>query len=375
MDGVWNMPVQQDPFSVPAKEKLEFLRAAGRRALDIPGVRHLDVKAEWARQEKTFASTDGSFLTQTLYTALGGFSGFRISVSDTSQTEWAEAAPERFYTTGRGYEVLTEGDFTEEVVRSVETAKASLVGRTSPQPGRWDCVFDGRLMTSVVDHTLAKALDLDRAVGYEANGGGTSYLAPPDRILGMARVAPEFITVTANRSEPRGAATVKWDDEGVEPEARTLVERGVVTDYCANREQASWLAQWSHQRQRPARSRGDANAPNAFSPPVAHLPNIGLEPGAADDDFHDLVAQVRDGVAFVGGRVSYDQELTTGLGFPVYAYEIKNGKLGRPLRKAGFNYRTQDLWKNIVAIGGQSSRVVGDLIHGKGANFSIHTPM
>jgi predicted Zn-dependent protease len=56
----------------------------------------------------------------------------------------------------------------------------------------------------------------------------------------------------------------------------------------------------------------------------------------------------------------------------MFAYEIKKGKLGRPLTKAAFTFRTQELWKNVVAIGGRSSGVTNAFGSGKGEPFQ-HT--
>ncbi|MEP6754580.1 MAG: hypothetical protein ABJA67_03680, partial [Chthonomonadales bacterium] len=62
--------------------------------------------------------------------------------------------------------------------------------------GRFDVVFDWETMGSFVLNSWGNATQLDRAMGYEANAQGTSYLGPdPTEFLGTSVAAPQ-ITVT-----------------------------------------------------------------------------------------------------------------------------------------------------------------------------------
>ena len=99
-------------------------------------------------------------------------------------------------------------------------------------------------------------------------------------MVGRHPVAAPAVTVTANRTEPGGCATVQWDDEGVVPEEFTLVKDGVLTDFHTMRESASWLKDYYGQQQRPVRSHGCAAAPTALHAPLTHPPNLALAPGA-----------------------------------------------------------------------------------------------
>src|SRR5690606_30459856 len=111
-------------------------------------------------------------------------------------------------------------------------------------PDRYDIVMDARIMTQLVGLTVGTAAELDRVLGYEANAGGTSYLAPPKEQLGNFELGPDFLNISANRSREGALATVKWDDEGVEPETYDLIRDGVLVDYHTTRELAGELSDW-----------------------------------------------------------------------------------------------------------------------------------
>src|SRR5690606_18852292 len=150
-------------------------------------------------------------------------------------------------------------------------------------------VLDAPSMVALLDRTLGRATELDRALGYEANAGGTSYLNDPFGMLGSYEAGAPLLTVTGNRSEPGGLATVQWDDEGVRPDTFPLVENGVLTDFQTTRESAGWLEDYYARTGRPFRSHGCANAPAAVDPPLQHTPNLVLTPGREELDFDDLV--------------------------------------------------------------------------------------
>jgi TldD protein len=196
---------------------------------------------------------------------------------------------------------------------------------------------------------------LDRALGYEANAGGTSFIDDPLAMVGHYQVAAQPVTVTANRSAVAQLATVKWDDEGVEPESFTLVKDGVLTDFQTTREQATWLAPYYRQIGRPVRSHGCAGAEDALKITMQMMPNLSMEPSHEAVGLNDLVTPVKDGILIERGEVSsVDFQGRNGL-LVGDMREIKNGKVGRKLRSGAVQFNTLDFWKHVLAVGGPST--------------------
>src|SRR5690606_6648288 len=80
---------------------------------------------------------------------------------------------------------VREHSLREEMRRRIEEAKEDLFLPIKPgQVGRFDAVFDARSVAGLTDETLGRATELDRALGYEANASGTSYLNDPLGMIG-----------------------------------------------------------------------------------------------------------------------------------------------------------------------------------------------
>jgi len=154
---------------------------------------------------------------------------------------------------------------------------------------------------------------------------------------------------------PMGAATVKWDDEGVAPPEATLVKDGILNDYQTTRESASWLTEYYQKKGVPVQSNGCAFAYGGMMSPKLQCPNLVMQPGKSETSFADLVAGTKRGMAIRGALVNSDQQALNVNGYGQYVNEIVDGKLGIALSNVMFNYRGPEFWKNLVAVGGPSS--------------------
>ena len=56
------------------------------------------------------------------------------------------------------------------------------------EPGTWDLVLHPSHLWLTIHESIAHPTELDRALGYEANYAGTTFLAPPDKVLGKFRL-------------------------------------------------------------------------------------------------------------------------------------------------------------------------------------------
>lgn len=356
--GEWTMPVKRDPFTVPVEEKIDYMTAVMQAAAELD-LTNMFAEISFARQEKTFASTDGAFLTQTLYNSLGGSSVITMTVVDRLRQGSGSAWPPFVTASGVGYEILEDVDLLARVPSLHDEALATVRSPAPAGVGRYDVVFGAGVTAQLVDQTIGATTELDRALGLEANASGVSYLAPPRAVLGQYRLGPPTLTVTANRSEPGGVATVRWDDDGVAPDDFALVQHGVVEDYQTTREQVAWLETWYRSAGRPVRSHGCANSGSAADIPMQHWPNLAMAPAPTDVTFADLVADTQRGLAVEFGLLSMDHRNLNGLitgDFGGRVYEIVNGKLGRRVKGAALEFRVPDFWKNMVAMGGPGSR-------------------
>ena len=376
-DGRWMMPVAADPFELSPFEVTDLLTGLLLFALRQPGctdVRKFMITLH--RQEKTFASTDGSYIAQRTHRTSGD-----LVMAVRFGEKRGLASLDCLTPAGLGFELFAadrlqgvrDTSLREMVVRALEKAREDLsLPVKPPAVGRYDAVLDASSVASLVHATLGPATELDRALGYEANAGGASYLNDPFAMLGSYRVGAPALTLTADRSEPGGCATVRWDDDGVPPDRFTLVKDGVLTDFQTTRESAGWLKDYYAKTARPYRSHGCAAAPSAIAAPLQRAPNLTVAAGRESADFGDMVSGISSGIAIRGLRPDMDFQHLNGLGMG-RIYEVRKGKRVALLAgSAGVLFRASELWKGLQALGGAASAERFGMSAGKGEPNEMH---
>jgi len=347
--GEWIMPVKYDPFDIPVVEKFDVMNAFADYASSYQvGIgAHTDMR--FFREKRLAATSDGASWSQTRYQSEASFV---VTYRDEyhARLGTGAAGADGLGASGRGWELVADSGLIDTIPRWIAEAEESR-HRAPLDVGRYDIEFSAEARATVLDQTLGAATELDRALGYEANASGTSFLNDPLAMLGTPVIGNPLITVTANRSIPHGLATVKWDDEGIVPDDFMLIKDGVLIDYQTTREQAAWLAPYYKKIGRAIRSHGCANAASAMSIPMQHSPNLALAPSPHDVSFDDLVAGTEKGIAMLSLNLSMDQQVLNGMGFGVMR-EIKKGKLGRFIDGGALVFRAPELWKNVIGLGG-----------------------
>jgi TldD protein len=354
--GRWVSPIEQDPFLVPFGHQAELQIAAITAVMPFPEILGANSAFGWRRIEQVFACTDGRIQFQQRY--LGG-PGLGVVAQVGDIYTRAGDGPD-LPRTG-GFENVTRSDLVsgirEAAVRAVAESR-KLGPPRSVELGRYDIVFGAAAAARHMADTIGMAVNLERALGFQANKAGTSYAAPPAEILGRYRVASPLLTVRANRSRPGGNATVKWDAEGVKPEDYTVVQDGVIVDYHTSRETAPALATWYKAHGKPVRSHGCMEGVGQGLPRV-NMPNLSIEPGKGSATLDDLIADTKHGIYLVGyAEGDTDQQLLNSQFSSNYrqAREITNGKLGARLDDVAYQFGTPTFWKSLDALGGPNSR-------------------
>jgi len=350
-DGSWVMPVDIDPFEISPLEVIDYLRSLGIFTAHVKHGANVDlVEGTFSKQDKTFASSEGSYCTQRLYSGSG-----RLLLAFEKDRRKDSRQVDLLTVSSVGWELFAKQPIREAIRSVIDAMEEDMkLPVKAVDVGRYDTVIDARGVGTLLDETLGRATELDRALGYEANAGGTSYINAPMDMLGSYRAGAPVLAVTGNRSAAGGAATVKWDDEGVAPDDFTIVNDGVLADFQTTRESAHWLEPYYSRRNRPVRSHGCATADSAIDAPLQQPPNLVMRPGKDARDFDALVAGLENGIAIAGLGVDLDFQHLNGLGTG-RIYEVKKGKKVAMLGGGGVLFRAPELWKGLYALGSSAS--------------------
>jgi TldD protein len=361
-DGHWETPIRIDPFLVADEEVKDYvgslsLYASSLQANDPDALLHRQpsggLQVDFQRQDKAFASTDGSYWTQRLYTASVNFTMMLMTPTGMLTSRFEFPLGERV---SAGWEYCLDAipDIRAAIPRLIEEckAKARFPVKMMPNPGRFDIVFDAESVASMLGPTIGMATELDRVMGSETNAGGSSYINDPAHSLGTLKMGASTLTVTANRTMPGGVATVKWDDEGAPADAFTLVNKGLLAGLLTSRESGSWLPTTPG----AAGTHACVVAPEGIDAPLLHVPNLEMQPGSGSERIDDLVAGLDSGMVIEGAHVAMDFQQSTGFGMHGTTWEIQRGKrVARYAPPPGYLFRATELWSHMVALGGRES--------------------
>jgi len=344
----WRSPVEKDPFAVPIGEKADLLLAVNAAALEVEGAKFCNSFMLFRGEHKFFASTDGSYIEQDITRS---WPCFTVTAVDSGkgefQTRTAYVLPR-----GLGYEHIEQSGLLALAPKMAEEAVRKLTAK-SVEPGRRDLIIHPTNLWLTIHESVGHPTELDRALGYEANYAGTSFLTPDK--LGKLQYGSPIVSFRADKTIPGGMATCGFDDDGVETEEWYLVKDGLFVDYQTIRDQVR-LPEYRNARRAAGLPDLDRSHAAAYADSWGNIPfqrnvNIHLEPGKAPLTPAELIASTDDGI-YIMGDSSYSidhQRYNFQFSGQVF-FEIKHGHITEMLRDVAYQANTVEFWNSCDAI-------------------------
>ena len=186
---------------------------------------------------------------------------------------------------------------------------------------------------------------LHEAVGHGLEGDfnrkNTSAFA---NLMGK-QVAAKGVTVLDDGTIPDRRGSISFDDEGTPSKKNTLIEDGILVGYMQDRQNARLMG---------TSSTGNGRRQSYAHPPMPRMTNTYMLDGT--DNVKDMLSSVKNGiyaVGFGGGQV----DITNGkfVFSCTEAYNVRNGKVGAPVKGATLIGDGASALKEIRAIGGDMS--------------------
>jgi TldD protein len=234
----------------------------------------------------------------------------------------------------------------------------------SVEAGQWDLILEPTNLWLTIHESIGHPTELDRVLGEEANYAGTTFAAPPEKMLGQFKYGPAFMNIQADRTQDGSLSRVAWDDEGVPADQWLIVDKGVLKDYQTTRELAGRIQKLTG----VGRSHGCSFADSWQSVQFQRMPNISLLPGEQDIGVDQIVAATERGILIRHtGSWSIDHQRYNFQFSGQAFYEIRNGKIAGMLRDVAYQANTPVFWNSMDMIGGKSSYWLGGAFNdGKG---------
>jgi TldD protein len=334
--GVYQTPIQIDPFSISLEDKLGLLMTADAEMAKAPGLRVRRGNLTCIREQKWFANTEGAFTEQTIYEVGGGIQAVAVGSGEVQTRSYPTSNGRQQVTAG--WEAVLAWNLPGNAQRIAGEAVALLTADPCPSEIITDLILAGDQVALQVHESCGHPTELDRVLGSEAAYAGTSFLTPEK--LGSFQYGSPTVNLTADSVRPQGLGTFGWDDEGIPAQSTPLVKEGIFVNYLMSRETAAQLGRVSN---------GCMRASGWNRIPIIRMTNISLEPG--DWSLEDLIADTDSGIYMETNRSwsiddkRYNFQFGTEIG-----YEIKNGKRERLLRNPTYTGITPEFWKSCDAV-------------------------
>jgi TldD protein len=337
----WATPFKKDPFEVPIQDKLALLQSVHDKARTTKGVMQVQSSMVFRSEDKYFASSEGSNIQQLILQTAPTFGATAVDFMTRKNKQRSyQIAPKT-----AGYEHIETCGLLESAER-VGAEAVEHLSAPSVAPGIKDIILMPSHLALVIHESIGHSTELDRALGYEANFAGTSFVAPPDKVLGKLEIGSKLMNIVGDRTLPQAMATVGYDDDGVKATSFDIIKEGVFVGYQTIRDQAHLVGEKA--------SRGCCNADSFDSIPFQRIPNVWLKPGKDGTSLDDLIAQVQDGI-LIDGRGSWSidhQRYNFQFGGDAF-WEIKNGKKGAMLADVAYQSKTTDFWHALAGTADQ----------------------
>jgi TldD protein len=342
----WAMPVATDPFAVSMDVKAAHLLAVTAAAMKN-GADFCTAVLYFVREEKFFASTRGSAIFQRRLRSNASFSATAVDKATGTFTSRDSFAAPR----AAGWDYVEACDLVSDAALAGAQVRQKLAAKPV-EPGNTDLVIDPTNLFLTIHESIGHSTELDRALGWEADFAGTSFVTP-DKLDSLQFGSP-LMNVMADRSQEGGLATVAFDDDG----ARTagaefpIIENGVFRNYQMALGQAQYIGR------EKSNACAYCDSPTAF--PIQRMPNISLQPNPSACTLDDLIGGVERGIYITGaGSWSIDQQRDNFQFTGQLFYEIRNGKLGPMLRDVAYQGRTVAFWNSMDGLGDASTYHLG----------------
>ena len=330
--------MSSDPFEVSPETKLDLLLKADEIIRRNKKVKISESFMGCYKTEKTFASTEGSYIEQEIVECGAGISATAIEGGEVQVRSYPNSFRGNFAT--QGYEWIEHLSLRDHAERVAEEAAQLLSAKPCPSKVT-TLILDSSQLALQIHESIGHPIELDRILGTEASYAGTSFLKP--EMVGHLKYGSEMVSIVADATFPGGLGTFGYDDEGIKAQKVPIISRGILVNLLTSRETAHYLGKESN---------GTMRADGWNRIPLIRMTNINIEPG--EWTLEGMISDTEEGL-LLGTNRSWsidDKRINFQFGTEI-GWEIKDGKLGEMVKNPTYTGITPQFWNSCDAIANQ----------------------
>jgi TldD protein len=331
----YQTPISFNPFDVSMETKLGLLFKADEIIRRNKKVRISEAFMGSYKTEKTFASTQDSYIEQEIVECGAGISATAIEGGEVQVRSYPNSFRGNFAT--KGFEWVEQLALPDHAERVAEEAGQLLCAKACPSKVT-TLILDSSQLALQIHESIGHPIELDRVLGTEASYAGTSFLNPG--MVGHFKYGSEVVNVVADATFPGGLGTFGYDDEGVKAQRVPIISQGILVNLLTSRETAHHLGKESN---------GTMRADGWNRIPLIRMTNINLEPG--EWTLEQMIGDTDEGLFLTTNRSWSidDKRINFQFGTEI-GWEIKRGKLGEMVKNPTYTGITPQFWNSCDAI-------------------------
>ena len=318
------LPIHKEPESIPLQTKIDLVSKYEKMAWGLaPEIVQVSIRYGDKKRKIKIANSDGVFVEEDQTYIL-----FAVTVTVSNGNEFFTGFDALSGVSG--FELLSGEACENAITKACKRALLNLKAKRAVG-GAFPVVISSQAGGTMVHEAIGHGLEADLSCQ------GMSIF---EGKLGQ-QVASNLVNVVDDPTIIGNRGSYIFDDEGTRSERSLLIENGILKSYMYDKLMAQKMGQ---------RPNGHGRRESYRHRPIVRMSNTLLLPGKDNPD--EIIQSVNNGlfVAMMGGgqvntvNGDFMFEVTEG-------YEIKNGKLGDPVRGATLTGSALDVLSKIDKVG------------------------
>ncbi len=318
---------QINPFALPKEEKTAYLQKLAQAIKPEGKIVHSMVSAQFMRQEKYYANSEGTYSHTSYYNTLPVMEVVAAEGSQIQSRTW----PGHMSAGRGGFELFEQQQFPQNTERIVKEATDLL---TAPviEEEKADIIIGNGHLALQLHESVGHATEADRIFGMEISYAGKTFIKP--EMLGYFQYGSPIVNIYSDSTDPRGLGYHPVDDEGVPGRRVDIIKDGILVNQQTSRQIAPLLG---------LEPSSNMKASYADDFPLVRMTNFCLAPGKGTLD--ELIADTEHGYLLDFTKTwSIDDnrnnfQFTTEIG-----YRIDGGKITGIVKEPTYFGITRDFW-------------------------------